>query len=134
MELDQLVQSSSILQNNGNLLAVVPLFHIMGLFRFINMSLFEGRTVVLMAQYELEKMCQMIDKHKVTSVVAVPPMLLHLLNSPQIVDKYDFSHVETFHVGAAPVSLAMAEAIVKKFQRPVLQVSFSCLIQFAVDS
>ncbi|CAO0803412.1 unnamed protein product [Mucor circinelloides] len=121
VELDQLVQSSSILQNNGNLLAVVPLFHIMGLFRFINMSLFEGRTVVLMAQYELEKMCQMIDKHKVTSVVAVPPMLLHLLNSPQIVDKYDFSHVETFHVGAAPVSLAMAEAIVKKFQRPVLQ-------------
>lgn len=123
MELNKLTKDSNTTQNNGNLLAIVPLFHILGLFRFINMSLFEGRTTVLMAQYELEKMCQMIDKHKITSVVVVPPMLLHLLNFPQIVDKYDFSHVEAFHVGAAPVSLAMAEAITKKFQKPVLQVS-----------
>ncbi|KAF1800951.1 hypothetical protein V8B55DRAFT_1589592 [Mucor lusitanicus] len=121
VELNQLTQASSALQSDGNLLAIVPLFHILDLFRFINMSLFEGRATVLMAQYDLEKMCQMIDKHKVTTVVVVPPMLLHLLNSPHIVDKYDFSHVKAFHVGAAPVSLAMADAITKKFQKPVLQ-------------
>ncbi|KAI8636202.1 hypothetical protein BD408DRAFT_448600 [Parasitella parasitica] len=121
IELNRLTKTSNSLQNNGNLIAFVPLFHILGIFRFINMSIFEGRTTVLMAHYDLEKMCQMIDKYKVTSVVAVPPILLHLLNFPQIVDKYDFSHVEAFHVGAAPVSLAMAEAITKKFKKPVLQ-------------
>ncbi|GAN08179.1 4-coumarate-CoA ligase [Mucor ambiguus] len=120
-ELNGLIKTSKALPNHGNLLAIVPLFHIMGLFRFINMSLIQGRATVMMAQYDLEKMCQMIDKHKITSVVVVPPMLLHLLNSSHIVDKYDFSHVRSFNVGAAPVSLAMAEAITKKFQKPVLQ-------------
>lgn len=124
-----MTQASSALQSDGNLLAIVPLFHILGLFRFINMSLFEGRTTVLMAQYDLERMCQMIDKHKVTTVVVVPPMLLHLLNSPHIVDKYDFSHVGAFHVGAAPVSQAMADAITRKFQKPVLQVRICCLVE-----
>lgn len=53
----------------------------------------------------------------------VPPMLLHLYNFPQIVDKYDLSSVQGFYVGAAPVSKSLADQIEKKFNIPVLPVS-----------
>jgi 4-coumarate--CoA ligase len=96
----------------------------MGLFRFLHLSVYEGRTVVLMAQYDLKHMCQMIQKHRISSMYVVPPMLLHLLNFPQIVDQYDFSSIEAFHVGAAPVSESLSEAIRQKFNIPVLQVWF----------
>jgi hypothetical protein len=49
-------------------------------------------------------------------------MLLHLLNNPSIVNKYDFSSVEAFHVGAAPVSQELADKIEHKFKIPVLLV------------
>lgn len=51
-------------------------------------------------------------------------MLLHLINYPQIVDQYDFSTIEAFHVGAAPVSESLSEAVRQKFNIPVLQVRF----------
>jgi 4-coumarate--CoA ligase len=103
-------------------LAVVPLFHILGIFRFIHLSIFEGRTTVIMQKYDLEQMCQCIEKYKVSAMYMVPPMLLHLLNFPAIVDKYDLSSVQGFFVGAPPVSLTLAEQIERKFKIPVLQV------------
>lgn len=86
------------------------------------MSVLEGRTTVLMARYDLEEFCATIQKFKISSLYIVPPMLLQLLNSPAVVDKYDLSSVEGFHVGAAPVSLELARQIEKKFNIPVLQV------------
>jgi acyl-CoA synthetase (AMP-forming)/AMP-acid ligase II len=122
LELDGSLKSSVVNLNDGPLLGIVPVFHIMGLFRFVHLSVYEGRTVVLMPQYDLNQMCQMIQKHKISSMYVVPPMLLHLLNFPQIVDQYDFSTVQAFHVGAAPVSVSLSEAIRQKFNIPVLQV------------
>lgn len=122
IELNYAIKSCGQVNNTGNLLAVVPLFHILGIFRFLHMSVLEGRTTVLMARYDLEEFCAAVQKFKVSSLYVVPPMLLQLLNAPDIVDKYDLSSVQGFHVGAAPVSLELSNQIVKKFKIPVLQV------------
>lgn len=122
VELNLAIKSSSERDNSGPLLAVVPLFHILGIFRFLHLSILEGRTTVLMARYDLEEFCATIQKFKVTSLYIVPPMLLQLVNSPAIVDKYDLSSVRGFHVGAAPVSIELSRQFNKKFNIPVLQV------------
>lgn len=122
-ELDKSMSQSNLYHEFGNLLAIVPLFHIMGLFRFVHLSVYEGRTTILMPQYDLEKMCAMIQKHRITTLYAVPPILIHLLNSPHIVNKYDISSLKTMHVGAAPVSLAVSNAIKETFHVPVYQVN-----------
>ncbi|KAI7890689.1 4-coumarate-CoA ligase 2 [Mucor mucedo] len=119
--LNNAIKSSSEVNNSGPLLAVVPLFHILGIFRFLHLSVLEGRTTVLMARYDLEEFCATVQKFKVTSLYVVPPMLLQLLNSPAIVDKYDFSSVKGFHAGAAPVSMELSRQIAKRFNTPVLQ-------------
>lgn len=77
---------------------------------------------MIMQKYDLEQMCQCIQKYKVSAMYMVPPMLLHLYNFPQIVDKYDLSSVQGFYVGAAPVSKSLADQIEKKFNIPVLPV------------
>ncbi|GAA5810441.1 hypothetical protein MFLAVUS_003862 [Mucor flavus] len=121
IELTKSLENSSLKGKEGSLLGVVPLFHILGIFRFIHLAVYEGRTTVLMARYDLEKFCQSVEKYKITSLYVVPPMLLQLVNSPSIVDKYDFSSVVGFHAGAAPVSSGLSNQINKKFNIPVLQ-------------
>ncbi|RCI02420.1 hypothetical protein CU098_009338 [Rhizopus stolonifer] len=120
IELDNTLKKSSTYNNTGALLAIVPFFHIMGIFRFIHMAIYDGRTTVVVAKYDVEHMCHMIDKHQVSSLYVVPPMLLHMLNNPSIADKYKYSSVEAVHVGAAPVSLSLAQNFQKKFNIPVL--------------
>ncbi|KAI8095185.1 hypothetical protein BDF21DRAFT_405361 [Thamnidium elegans] len=121
IELTKSLKQSSLHGKEGSLLGVVPLFHILGIFRFIHLAVYEGRTTVLMARYDLEKFCQSVEKYKITSLYVVPPMLLQLVNSPSIVDKYDFSSVIGFHAGAAPVSTGLSNQIHEKFNIPVLQ-------------
>ncbi|KAI8349450.1 hypothetical protein EDC96DRAFT_467644 [Choanephora cucurbitarum] len=120
VELDKAFKRSASSKNRGALLAIVPFFHIMGIFRFIHMAIFDARTTVVVSKYDVEHMCHMIQKHKVTSLYVVPPMLLHMLNNPAITDKYDFSSIEAAHVGAAPVSLSLAQNFTNKFKVPVL--------------
>ncbi|KAI8364217.1 hypothetical protein BD560DRAFT_436835 [Blakeslea trispora] len=120
IELDKAFQRSATYKNRGALLAIVPFFHIMGIFRFIHMAIFDARTTVVVSKYDVEHMCHMIQKHKVTSLYVVPPMLLHMLNNPAITDKYNISTLEAAHVGAAPVSLSLAQNFQNKFHVPVL--------------
>jgi acyl-CoA synthetase (AMP-forming)/AMP-acid ligase II len=101
-------------------LGLLPFFHIYGMVVIMNMSLAMGATVVTMPRFEPELFLSLIQKHKVTRINLVPPILLLLAKHP-IVDQYDLSSLIEVTSGAAPLGEDLAEAVVQRVKCNVLQ-------------
>jgi 4-coumarate--CoA ligase len=83
-------------------------------------SMHRGFQLVVMAKFELERFCQVIQENKVTFVYLVPPVLLALAKHP-IVAKYDLSSVRMVNCGAAPLTRELVDALQKRMPLPVKQ-------------
>jgi len=101
------------LEADERVLAVLPFFHIYGMTVLMNMTLYQGATVVTMPRFDLEQFLQTIQQFGVTRVYAVPPIVLALAKHP-LVDQYDLSSVKTVFSGAAPLGPDVAEACARR--------------------
>ena len=90
-------------------LGVLPFFHIYGMVVVMNLTFYQGATVVLLPRFDLEQCLAAMEKHRVSYAFVVPPIVLALARSP-LVDNYDLSAVTTLFSGAAPLSLDIARA------------------------
>ena len=102
------------------LLGLLPFFHIYGMVVIMNMSLAMGATVVTIPRFDPELFLSLIQKHKVTRINLVPPILLMLAKHP-LVDQYDLSSLRELTSGAAPLGDDLAEAVVQRVGCNVLQ-------------
>ncbi|KAI8062596.1 hypothetical protein BC940DRAFT_308621 [Gongronella butleri] len=101
-------------------LGVMPFYHAAGFMQSMTVPCITLGTTVVFRRYSVPAMCQAIQDFKVTSFNSVPPMLLHIMNRPEV-QKYDLSSVDTFSVGAAPISGEVIQTITSRFNRPVVQ-------------
>ena len=95
------------------ILACLPFFHIYGLTATILLSMYSGVKVVVLAQFEIEKFCRLIQDHGITYSYVVPPMCL-LLSKHPCVEKYDLSSIRMLSSGAAPLTRELVEAMYKR--------------------
>jgi acyl-CoA synthetase (AMP-forming)/AMP-acid ligase II len=91
-----------------SMMAVLPFFHIYGMTCLLNGALYRGGTCISMPRFDLEMFLSLIQQHKVTNLLVVPPIMLALAKHP-LVDNYDLSSVTMMTSGAAPMSVAIAE-------------------------
>lgn len=61
----------------------VPLFHVSGCYSVFLLSLRAGRKIVMMYKWSSDKALELIEKERITSVSAVPSMVLDLLENPK---------------------------------------------------
>ena len=102
------------------ILACLPFFHIYGLNALIHNPLYTGVHVLVLARFDIEKFCRLIQDHKVTFSYIVPPMVLLLCKHP-CVDNYDLSSLRMTNSGAAPLTRELVEALFKRKQIRVKQ-------------
>ena len=102
------------------ILACLPFFHIYGLNALIHNPLYTGVHVLVLARFEIEKFCRLVQDHKVTFSYIVPPMVLLLCKHP-VVDKYDLTSLRMTNSGAAPLTRELVEALFKRKQIRVKQ-------------
>ncbi|KAI9814824.1 MAG: hypothetical protein M1827_003090 [Pycnora praestabilis] len=109
------------LEDKGDsILAFLPFFHIYGLTCLIHQSLHRGYTLVVMAKFELEKFCSIIQEHKITFAYIVPPVVLLLGKSP-VIGKYNLSSLRMLNSGAAPLTKDLVDAVYKRLKVPIKQ-------------
>ncbi|ORY13249.1 hypothetical protein BCR34DRAFT_623875 [Clohesyomyces aquaticus] len=96
------------------IMAVLPLFHITGLVHQMHLPILLNAEVIMLPQYSLEKMLDVVVEYQLGELLMVPPILIRLVRDP-IVDKYDLSHVTRFSSGAAPLSEEIIQLLQKKF-------------------
>ncbi|XP_027347568.1 4-coumarate--CoA ligase-like 7 [Abrus precatorius] len=98
---------------NGVFLCFLPMFHVFGLAVVTYAPLVRGSAVVVMRKFELEALVKTIEKHKVTNMWVVPPILLALAKQ-SVVGKYDLSSLKRIGSGAAPLGKDLMEDCAKR--------------------
>ncbi|OQV10171.1 AMP-binding enzyme domain-containing protein [Cladophialophora immunda] len=101
------------------ILACLPFFHIYGLNCLVLSPIYSGVHTLVMARFELEKWCALVQNHKVTFSYIVPPIVLLLCKSP-VVEKYDLSSLRMTNSGAAPLTRLRPERDLAHHLRPAL--------------
>lgn len=88
-------------------LAALPFFHIFGLQVILNNVLAQGGTLVTMRRFDLEAALTAIEKHRISRLYVVPPIVAALAQHPAV-ERFDLSSVRSTLCGAAPLSADIA--------------------------
>lgn len=99
----------NILKEGDRMIGVLPFFHIYGMVLILNLAIYRGLPLVTIPRFDLELFLEIIQKHKITSLNLVPPLILALAKQP-IVDNYDLSSVRIIGSGAAPLGHELEKA------------------------
>ncbi|KAI9493745.1 4-coumarate-CoA ligase 2 [Zychaea mexicana] len=102
------------------ILGLIPLYHFSGIHRVFNVGIPQGATVVIVEKYSIPVMCEAIQRFKVTDFPTAPPIIIHLVNNPQV-DKYDLSSLKSLTVGSAPIAPSVVARFQEKFGAPLMQ-------------
>lgn len=106
---------SSMFWKNAN-----SLEQILGLHAMIFIPLYQGLTMHIMQQFNLDQLCSTIQASVITVAYVVPPVVLLLAKSP-VVDKYDLSSLRMMHSAAAPLSNDLINMFYKRLKVPIKQ-------------
>jgi acyl-CoA synthetase (AMP-forming)/AMP-acid ligase II len=101
-------------------LAFLPMFHIYGFTAVTMCALAAGATVVTLPRFEPVSFLDAIERHRVTRLAVVPPVL-QFLATHAAVDGRDLSSLSRITSGAAPLSAALEERVAQRIGRRVTQ-------------
>ncbi|BEQ14147.1 class I adenylate-forming enzyme family protein [Desulfoferula mesophila] len=90
-----------------------PLFHATGEVVLMN-GMYSGTTSVIMPQWDAAQFLALVEKHKVTTGMLATPMLLFLLESPEV-DNYDHSSLQKVFFAGAPVTPVVFQRAIERF-------------------
>jgi acyl-CoA synthetase (AMP-forming)/AMP-acid ligase II len=102
------------------LLDFLPFYHIYGMIVLMACGFAGGATQVIMGRFDPTLCLDLIQRHKVTNLFAVPPALLALANFPDT-EKYDTSSLQMIMSGAAPLPPEVAQVAARALRTIVLQ-------------
>ncbi|KAI9298839.1 acetyl-CoA synthetase-like protein [Neoconidiobolus thromboides FSU 785] len=101
-------------------LGLLPFFHCYGIQILLLTAIHSFETVIVIKKFELKKLLQSIQTHKITSLFLAPPVILALAKDP-IVDNYDLTSVEFIFSGAAPLPIEVSNLAGTRFKCHMFQ-------------
>ncbi len=96
------------------LLVSVPFYHVAGATTMLS-SVWGGRKMVILPQFEPGAWLHAVQEHKVTHSFVVPTMLKRIMDHPDF-DKTDLSSLKLVAYGAAPMPFEVVTRAVDKFK------------------
>ncbi|GEL76272.1 AMP-binding protein [Tenuibacillus multivorans] len=112
--------------NNGNLVAdcieltksdrlciPVPFFHCFGCVMGTLATVAKGATMVIIEQFDPEKVLEAVDREKCTALHGVPTMFIAELNHPNF-DQYDLSHLRTGIMAGSNCPMEVMKSVMDK--------------------
>jgi acyl-CoA synthetase (AMP-forming)/AMP-acid ligase II len=114
------IEALSVEREDERTLAVLPFFHAYGLVAFLNLAIRRGSLCVTMPRFDFEQFLQLIERHRITALMLVPPIVLALAKHP-LVAKYDLTSVRFVNSGAAPLGDALQNEASERIGVPIQQ-------------
>jgi acyl-CoA synthetase (AMP-forming)/AMP-acid ligase II len=90
-------------------LGLLPMSHIYGLIVISHLGPFRGDGVVVLPKYDFKTMLNTIQEYRIAMLYLVPPMIIHLTKSRDLLKSYDLSCVRAAFTGAAPLGRETAD-------------------------
>ncbi len=101
-------------------IAVAPFFHAVGFSVIASVALHSGGTVVTMPRFDPVGFVELVERHRITTAIVVPPIIAALAKHP-CVDAADLSSLRRIGCGAAPLGGELQEACAGRTGCPVRQ-------------
>ncbi|CAN6302255.1 unnamed protein product [Urochloa humidicola] len=96
-------------------LCFLPMFHLFGLSVVTLGQLQRGNAVVVMPRFDAGSAMAAVERHRVTHLFCVPPVMIALAKHGRAAGKYDLSSLRFIGSGAAPLGKDVMEAVAKDF-------------------
>ena len=100
-------------------LCVLPLFHIYALHCVMLCAMRRGCAVLLMERFEIRKLLEVIERHRVSVAMVVPPLMMALAKNPAVAE-YDLSSIRMVMSGAALLATDLEEALRSRLPQAIL--------------
>lgn len=100
-------------ETSGVTLISVPIYHIAGATAIMS-SIWGGRTLVLLPQFEPRAWLEAVQTERVTHAFVVPTMLKRIMEDPDF-GRYDLSSLQLVAYGAAPMPYEVVRRAVEVF-------------------
>ncbi|MED6225908.1 4-coumarate--CoA ligase 3 [Stylosanthes scabra] len=101
-------------------LCVLPLFHIYALYCVMLCSTRVGCRVLLMEKYEMRALLELVEKQRVSVVMAVPLLVAAFSKNPEV-EEYDLSSIRMVMSGGAPLAKDINGAFRSRFPQAILR-------------
>jgi acyl-CoA synthetase (AMP-forming)/AMP-acid ligase II len=112
--------TSMPLGEDDTLVGLLPFFHSYGQTVVLNLGLAKGATIVTMPRFDLDALLEIVEKHRVTWLHIVPPIVLAFATAPQI-DERDTSSLKMVISGAAPLDADLLSRAEERIGAPIRQ-------------
>ncbi|MFN8532426.1 MAG: long-chain-fatty-acid--CoA ligase [Dehalococcoidia bacterium] len=104
-------------ESTGATLLAVPIYHVAGASAIMT-SLYGGRTLVLMRQFEPGEWLDLVEREGVTNVFLVPTMMKRIIDDPDF-GSHDLSSLQFISYGAAPMPVPVIRRAIAMFPHHV---------------
>jgi 2,3-dihydroxybenzoate-AMP ligase/mycobactin salicyl-AMP ligase len=96
--------------SNDTLLVITPVGHGMAMHWGIGGALFNYAKLVLLDSTEPEKICETVQKQKITAIPSVPAIIVRIVNLENL-SSYDLSSLKKISVGGAPSTPELVRSV-----------------------
>ncbi|KAL2149836.1 hypothetical protein VTH82DRAFT_7512 [Thermothelomyces myriococcoides] len=96
-------------------LGLLPFSHIYGLVVVAHAATWRGDGVIVLPKFELTEYLRAIEQYKINHLLVVPPIIVRMLSSKDLLKKYDLSSVRWLFTGAAPLGKETAEEVMRLY-------------------
>ena len=101
-------------------LGVLPMFHVTGMQSNMNIPILLGAACVLMTRWDRDVAAQLIQRHRVTSIIGITTMIVDFLANPNL-GKYDLSSIVRIGGGGASMPEAVAARMEQVLGMPFIE-------------
>lgn len=84
-------------------LGLLPASHVYGVVLISHMATYRGDKVVVLPKFDMHQMLESIEKYRINTFSIVPPIIVQLGRSPELLHQYDLSSINTVLSGGAPL-------------------------------
>jgi acyl-coenzyme A synthetase/AMP-(fatty) acid ligase len=82
-----------------------------------HLGAYRGDGVIILPKFEFKSFLETIQTHKISCLYLVPPIIITVTKSRDVVKQYDLSSVRSIFTGAAPLGEETAEDLQSMFPK-----------------
>ncbi|MDC3415038.1 AMP-binding protein [Terrihalobacillus insolitus] len=101
----------------------VPLFHCFGCVLGVLAAVSKGTTMVVVEQFEAEKVLQAVSDEKCTALHGVPTMFIAELNHPNF-ENYDYTHLRTGIMAGSICPMEVMKSVIDKMGADEITIAY----------
>jgi acyl-CoA synthetase (AMP-forming)/AMP-acid ligase II len=103
------------------ILGVLPHSHIYGVLYISHLHTYRGDSIIVLPKFDMQQMLSCVPKYKINILTIVPPIIVAMSKSPDLLKKYDLSSVKIVLSGGAPLAKETINALLKQYPTWVMR-------------